>query len=428
MLDLKAIRTDAQPFRLALKKRNAPTEPIEQILQLDAAWRQVKSSGDKLKAERNKLSMEINAAKKAGQDVSPIIRQTQDISSKIKVLDEQAGELEKQMEQILLTIPNMPHESVPLGADESGNVEVRKWGKPDKTSRDVKPHYDLFPSLLDFERGVRLSGSRFTVLFGELARLEWALAHYMLAKARMNGYTEVVVPYLVSTKTMTGTGQLPKFAEDQYRAASGAEAMGPAGPNSFWLIPTAEVPLGNLHAGEVLEETALPRKYAALSPCFRSEAGNYQKDIKGYLRQHQFHKVELFKYSLPERSYDELESLVLDAESVLRGLGLPYRTRLLCAGDMGFASAKTYDLEVWLPSQDTYREISSCSNCTDFQARRSQTKFRREGHNEYVHMLNGSGLAVGRTLIAILENFQDESGVAIPKPLQDFMGAERIEF
>ena len=227
---------------------------------------------------------------------------------------------------------------------------------------------------------------------------------------------------------MIGTGQLPKFAEEQYRAAAGIQSMGPADPNSMWLIPTAEVPLGNLHAGEVLEETQLPLKYAALSPCFRSEAGNYQKDIKGYLRQHQFHKVELFKYSLPERSFDEHESLLRDAESVLQGLGLPYRTMLLCTGDMGFASAKTYDIEVWLPSQDTYREISSVSNCTDFQARRSQTKFRRAGKNEFVHMLNGSGLAVGRTLIAILENYQDEAGVAIPKPLQDFMGQERIDF
>ncbi len=428
MLDLKAIRTDAEPFKAALRRRHAPITPIDEIVSLDAAWRQVKTTADKLKSERNKLSMEINAAKKAGQDIAPIIKQTQELAAKIKILDEEANGIEQQMESILLTVPNVPHASVPDGKDEKENVEVRKWGEPVRTSADTKPHYEIFPNLLDFERGVKLSGSRFTVLFGAVARLEWALAHYMLSKARMNGYTEVVVPYLVSTKSMTGTGQLPKFANDQYRSAAGEQAMGAADQNSLWLIPTAEVPLGNLHAGEVLEETSLPIKYAALSPCFRSEAGNYQKDIKGYLRQHQFHKVELFKYALPERSWDEHEALVRDAESVLQGLGLPYRTMALCTGDMGFASAKTYDLEVWLPSQDTYREISSCSNCTDFQSRRAQIKFRRDGKNEFVHTLNGSGLAVGRTLIAVLENYQDESGVAIPKPLQDFMGQERIDF
>ena len=428
MLDLKAIRTDPAPFRHALARRNADAAPIEAILQLDEAWRQVKSTGDHLKAERNKLSMEINARKKAGEDIAPIIAQTQNLANKIKVLDEEAAGMEKQMEDILLTVPNSPHESVPDGKDEKDNVEVRKWGEPAKTSKDVKPHYDIFPKLLDFERGVKLSGSRFTVLYAELARLERAIAHYMLTVHTMNRYREVAVPYLVSTKTMTGTGQLPKFAGDLYRAAAGAAAMGPADANSFWLIPTAEVPLTNLHAGEVLEESMLPIKYCALTPCFRSEAGNYQKDIKGLIRQHQFMKVELVKFSLPEKSFDELESLTRDAESILQGLQLPYRTRVLCTGDMGFASAKTYDIEVWLPSQDTYREISSCSNCTDFQARRAQIKFRREGHNEFVHTLNGSGLAVGRTLVAILENYQDEKGVAIPKVLQDFMGCERIDF
>ncbi len=428
MLDLKALRTGPEPFRLALKKRNAPTEPIDHILKLDEAWRQVKSSGDKLKNERNKLSMEINAAKKAGQEIAPIIKQTQDIAAKIKVLDEQAAQLEAQMESILLTVPNVPHESVPLGKDESENVEVRKWGAPKLHADDVLPHYDIFPKLLDFERGVKLSGSRFTVLYGEMARLERALSNYMLSVHAMNHYKEAAVPFLVNTKTMTGTGQLPKFAGDLYRAAAGEQAMGAADANSLWLIPTAEVPLTNLHSGEVLEETQLPLRYCALTPCFRSEAGNYQKDIKGLIRQHQFMKVELVKFSLPERSYDELESLTRDAESILQGLGLSYRTRLLCTGDMGFASAKTYDIEVWLPSQDTYREISSCSNCTDFQARRAQIKFRREGKNEFVHTLNGSGLAVGRTLVAILENFQDEAGVAIPKVLQDFMGTERIDF
>lgn len=428
MLDLKAIRTDPSPFRRALARRNTTDAPIEAILGLDETWRQVKSSSDHLKSERNKLSMEINALKKAGQDIAPVIAQTQSISARIKTMDEQAAGLEKQMEDILLTVPNSPHESVPDGRDEKGNLDVRKWGEPARTSADTKPHYEIFPKLLDFERGVRLSGSRFTVLYGELARLERAISNYMLSVHTMNRYREVAVPYLVSTKTMTGTGQLPKFAGDLYRAAAGEAAMGAADSNSFWLIPTAEVPLTNLHAGEVLEEKVLPIKYCALTPCFRSEAGNYQKDIKGLIRQHQFMKVELVKFSLPEKSFDELESLTQDAESILQGLGLPYRTRLLCTGDMGFASAKTYDIEVWLPSQDTYREISSCSNCTDFQARRAGIKFRREGHNEFVHTLNGSGLAVGRTMVAILENYQDEKGVSIPKVLRDFMGCERIDF
>jgi seryl-tRNA synthetase len=416
MLDLKAIRENPQPFSIALKRRGILDDPIEKIIGLDRSWRQLKSSSDKLKSERNKISMEINAAKKAGQDISQFLSKTKELSMQIKSLDDQADALEKQMEEILLAIPNVPHQSVPDGKDEQDNVEVRRWGTPKRTSQDTKPHYQILPSLLDFERAAKMSGSRFSVLFGELARLEWAIAWYMLSKAKMNKYTEVLPPYIVNSKAMAGTGQLPKFASELYHLEG----------TDLWLIPTSEVALGNLHAGEVLDESELPKRYAALTPNFRKEAGNYQKDIKGYIRQHQFHKVELFKYCLPERSFDELESLVIDAESVLQGLGLPYRVCLLCAGELGFASAKTYDLEVWIPSQDRYREISSCSNCTDFQARRNNTKFRRDGKNEYVHMLNGSGLAVGRTLIAILENFQDEGGILIPKPLQDFMGTERI--
>ena len=417
MLDLKAIRINPEPFRLALKKRNAPTTPIDEIIQLDVDWRKLKKEADEFKAERNRLSMEINASKKAGHNIQPVIAKTKELSDHIKALDMELALSEQKMEAILLNVPNVPHESVPVAPDEHGNKEIRRVGKPKKDFLDIKPHYELLPKLLDFERGVKLSGSRFTVLWGAIARLERAISNYMLQTHLMHGYTEVAVPYMVSTKTMTGTGQLPKFAGDLYKLEN----------SDLWLIPTAEVPLTNLHAGEVLEETALPLKYCSLTPCFRSEAGNYQKDIKGLIRQHQFMKVELVKFVLPEASFDELETLTADAERILKGLSLPFRTRLLCTGDMGFASAKTYDIEVWLPSQDTYREISSCSNCTDFQARRAQIKFRRDGKNEFVHTLNGSGLAVGRTLVAILENFQDESGVAIPKPLQDFMGAERIE-
>ncbi len=418
MLDLKAIRTDPEPFRLALKKRNAATAPIDEIVQLDVDWRKLKKEADELKAARNKLSMEINAAKKAGQNVKPIITKTGELSDRIKALDIELTLSEQKMESILLTVPNAPHVSVPEGKDEHGNKEVRRVGQPTKDYLDIKPHYELLPKLLDFERGVKLSGSRFTVLWGAVARLERAIEYYMLQTHIMHGYTEVAVPYLVNTKALTGTGQLPKFSGDLYKLEN----------SDLWLIPTAEVPLTNLHAGEVLEETALPLRYCSLTPCFRSEAGNYQKDIKGLIRQHQFMKVELVKFCLPENSFDELETLTADAERILSGLSLPFRTRVLCTGDMGFASAKTYDVEVWLPSQDTYREISSCSNCTDFQARRAQIKFRRDGKNEFVHTLNGSGLAVGRTLVAILENFQDERGVAIPKALQDFMGCERIEF
>lgn len=419
MLDLKAIRQDPAPFRAALARRHAGAQPIDQILQLDADWRRLKAEGDGLRSERNKLSMDISAKKKAGEDIAPILARTGQVSARIKALDDETTLLEKQMEDVLLTIPNSPHESVPDGPDESGNVEVRKWGTPAKTSKDVKAHHEVGERLgMDFERGVKLSGSRFTVMYGDLARLERAIAHFMLDNARARGYREASVPYLVSGKTMTGTGQLPKFADDLYRIEE----------QDLWLIPTAEVPLTNLHAGEVIEEKRLPLRYCALTPCFRLEAGNYQKDIKGLIRQHQFHKVELVKFSRADRSFEELEALTADAESVLQKLGLPYRTVLLCTGDMGFSSAKTYDIEVWLPSQDKYREISSCSNCTDFQARRADIKTRVEQKNEHVHTLNGSGLAVGRTLVAILENYQDENGIEIPQALRPFMGMDRIEF
>ncbi len=429
MLDLRALRADPAPFRMAMANRQASLKPIDEILQLDVDWRRVKGEADALKGERNKLSENINATKKAGGDIGPLLKKTGELSARIKALDAEIADLERKMEAVLLTVPNLPHQSVPVGKSEKENAEVRRWGEPKLRSGDVRPHYEIGPMLgqMDFERGVKLSGSRFTVLSGQLARLERALAYFMLETHIASGYREMSVPYLVNTKTMTGTGQLPKFAEELYRSAAGSQAMEAAGDEALWLIPTAEVPLTNLHAGEVLDEAMLPLKLCGYTPCFRSEAGNYQKDIKGMIRQHQFHKVEIVKLAKPEESYNELETLVRDAENILHRLQLPYRVIELCTGDIGFSAAKTYDIEVWLPSQDTYREIASGSNCTDFQARRANIKFRREGKNEYVHTLNCSGLPIGRTMVALLENFQDDDGIAIPAVLQDYMRAERIE-
>ncbi|MFH0927779.1 MAG: serine--tRNA ligase [Candidatus Micrarchaeota archaeon] len=416
MLNIHAIRQDPKPFYEALRARNASDEPIKDIIELDSRWRGLKAKNEELKHERNEQSKKINEAKKSGKDTKSIIGQTQQISSQIKELDAEQKELEAQMEKILLTVPNVPHSSAPKGKDESNNVQILKWGEP-KIPKGALPHYEIGEKLgIDFERGAKLAGSRFAVLKGDMARLERALAYYMLQTAISHGYTEILPPYMVNTKTMEGTGQLPKFSEELYKLEG----------TDYWLIPTAEVPLINLHAGEVLEESSLPLSYCALTPCFRKEAGNYQKDIKGIIRQHQFHKVELVKFTTPERSYDELGHISLHAQEVLKGLNLPYRVIELCAGDLGFAACKTYDIEVWLPSQNTYREISSCSNCEDFQARRANIKLRRDGKNEYVHTLNGSGLAVGRTMVAILENFQEDGSILIPKALQSFMGKDVV--
>ena len=322
------------------------------------------------------------------------------------------------MSAILLNVPNIPDKGVPAGSDESSNVEIRKCGEPQKGSKDALPNYEAAKSLIDFERGAKLSGHRFVVLRGLASRLERALYCFMLDLQARNGYTELLPPFLVNAKTMTGTGQLPKFAEELYKCEG----------EDLYLIPTAEVPVTNLYAGEILDEAQLPMSFCAYTPCFRREAGSYQKDIKGILRQHQFDKVELVKITKPEDSPAALEKLTADAESVLQALNLPYRVVSLCAGDLGFSSAKTYDIEVWLPSQDRYREISSCSNCTDFKARRASIRFRRDGKTEFVHTLNGSGIAVGRTMIAIMENYQDENGFSIPAPLRDYMRCDRVEF
>ncbi|MEW6035507.1 MAG: serine--tRNA ligase, partial [Candidatus Micrarchaeota archaeon] len=362
-----------------------------------------------------------NEKKKRKEEPGAEIARSGEIARRIKDISMETTTLEEQIGVHLLMLPNIPHESVPEGHDSTCNPVVRECGTPQKKSADVLAHHELAQSsgIIDFERGVKLAHHRFAVLKGDVAKLERALVNFMLSVHSSRGYLEVAPPYLVNTKTMTGTGQLPKFKEELYKCSD----------DDLWLIPTAEVPVTNIYSGEVLDEKDLPMKLTAYTPCFRREAGAYGKDIKGLIRQHQFNKVELVKFAHPGTSFQELEGLTKDAERILELLGLPYRVIELCAGDLGFASAKTYDIEVWMPSQDCYREISSCSNCTDFQARRAGIRFRGKTGMEFAHTLNGSGLAVGRTMIAILENFQeDRKTVVLPPALRDFMGQETIEF
>ncbi len=416
MFDIKIVRNNPELLENALKNRQYDFLVVNKLVEMDKKWRENKKEEDKLRAERNKLGFVISDAKKKNQNAEEFVKKSGEISARIKKLSEEVEKLEKEIQNIILNIPNVPHESVPIGKDETFNIEIRKWGEPTKTSKNILSH-DIIGEklgLIDFERGAKLSGHRFTIMFGALAKLERAIANFMLNVHISRGYTEVWVPHLVKSEIMYGTGQLPKFANDQYKT-----------DDDLWLIPTAEVPLTNIHAEEVV---ALPKKYTAFTPCYRKEAGAYGKDITGMIRQHQFDKVELVKLSQVEKSFDELEGLVHDAEYVLQLLELPYRTVLLCTGDLGFASAKTYDIEVWIPSQDKYREISSCSNCTDFQSRRANIKYRDNDELKFAHTLNGSGLAVGRTLIAILENYQDKGGIVIPKVLHDYIGMERIDF
>lgn len=425
MLDLKLVRESPQILKDALNKRNASEDLmqiLDKIVALDKDWRSIKKEEEILRAERNKLSLEINELKKQKNetDANEKIKRSGLVSSRIKEISVETKTLEDQIKENLLFIPNIPDQTVHLGKSEADNKEMRKFGKPIKHPADILPHYELGEKsgFIDFERGVKLAQHRFAILNGPLAKLERALVHFMLCVHTQHGYKEVAPPYLVNTKTMTGTGQLPKFKEQLYKA-----------DDDLWLIPTAEVPLTNIYAGEILDEVKLPIKLTAFSPCFRKEAGEYGRDIKGLIRQHQFDKVELVKISDPKNSFYELEKMVIDAERILQLLELPYRVIELCTGDMGFASAKTYDIEVWMPSQDKYREISSCSNCTDFQARRADIKYRTSNGLQFVHTLNGSGLAVGRTMIALLENFQeDKKTVVLPKVLQDFMEMETIEF
>lgn len=418
MLDLKLVREETGLVKAKLSKRGVAGGLVDEVLELDKEWRALKTEGDGLRASKNKISLEIAERKKQKKDASDLMKKLADVPKKIKENEEETKKLEEKVNKQLLLLPNLPHESVPEGEDENGNVEVRKFGKPREFEFTPLTHYELGEKLglLDFERGVKLGGHRFCVMKGELAALERAVTSFFLDVAIERGYVEHWVPYLVKPEIMQGTGQLPKFEEELYKCER----------DGLYLIPTAEVPLTNLHANEILEEEALPKYYCAFTPCFRREAGAYQKDIKGMMRQHQFDKVELVKITTPETSFEELEKMVGDAEEVLKRLELPHRVMQLCAGEMGFSSAKTFDVEVWLPSQGKYREISSCSNCTDFQARRMNTRFRRKGGLEFVHTLNGSGVAVGRAVIAIMENFQNKDGsVSIPKALQKYMNGKK---
>jgi len=407
-----------------LRQRGMDPAALKDFQEVDRQRRHAITEAETLKAKRNRSSEEIARLKKSGQDAGALVAETKELREKIQEHEKIAGELEARLREILTGIPNLPHESVPVGTTPEDNLEVRRWGTAPKFDFTPKPHWELGEQLgvLDLERAVKISGARFAVYWDQGARLERALANFMLdLHTREHGYTEVLPPYLVNSDSMYGTGNLPKFAADLFRV--------PHGEKDLWLVPTAEVPVTNLYRDETLEESRLPVSLTAYTPCFRSEAGSYGKDVRGIIRQHQFQKVELVKFSRPEDSYEQLEKLTHDAEEVLQKLGLHYRVVALCTGDMGFSSAKTYDIEVWLPSQQLFREISSCSNFESFQARRANIRFRREGKgkSELVHTLNGSGLAVGRTWLAILENHQQADGsVMIPEILRPYMGADRI--
>jgi len=416
MLDLKLIRSDTEKVKEALKKRKEKIN-IEGVLTLDQKRRELLSETGVLKEKRNTVSEEIGKAKREKKDAEEKILAMKEVSTKIKELDIRIKEVEEEITKILLEIPNIPHESVPVGEDEKENLEIRRWGEPRKFDFTPLSHWDIGEALdiLDFERGAKIASARFTVLKGMGARLERALINFMLdLHTKEHYYKEIFPPFLVNSETMTGTGQLPKFESDLFKCENG-----------LYLVPTAEVPLTNLHRQEILDNNELPLYYTAYTACFRKEAGSYGKDVRGLIRQHQFNKVELVKICRPEDSYNELETLTQNAEEVLKRLELPYRVVVLCTGDMGFSAAKTYDVEVWLPSPGKYREISSCSNCEDFQARRAMIRYRSKENEKvnFVHTLNGSGLAVGRTLVAILENYQQKDGsVIIPEALRPYMG------
>jgi seryl-tRNA synthetase len=412
--------------RKALEARGS-SAPIDVFLDHEASRRRILREVEELKARRNRLSQDVAAAKRLGRDATALVEGSRHLGGQISELDGHLRTLDSTLAEIALQFPNVPHPSVPRGSSAEENVEVRRWGAPRAFGFTARPHWELgeILGILDFERAARLAKSRFTVLWGRGARLERALTQFMLdVHTKEHGYQEVWVPHLVSAETMVATAQLPKFEEELFKTVE------PEAGRPLYLIPTAEVPLTALHAGEILPGDTLPRKYTAFTPCYRREAGSYGADTRGMLRQHQFDKVELVKLAAPETSYDELEAMVQDAERVLQRLELPYRTVLLCTGDMGFASAKTYDLEVWLPAQARYREISSCSNCEAFQARRAELRYRPAsgGKVDYLHALNGSGLAVGRTVIAVLENYQDADGtVVVPPALRPYLdGLERL--
>ena len=428
MLDLKLIREqpDAVAERLARRGAGA-TALIKELLTADTTRRRLVKEAEDLKAQRNRASEAIGQAKRRGEDASAEQARMREVGDRIKALDGEVKTVDEEIARLLLQLPNLPHPSVPIGARSEDNPEIRQWGEPRKFAFTPKSHEEIGEALglLDFERATKIAKSRFTVLWGAAARLERALTAFMLdLHTREHGYTEVWVPHLVSGATMLGVGQLPKFEEQLFKTVE------PDDNRTLYLIPTAEVPVTALHTQEFLPEATLPRRYVAFTPCYRREAGTYGQDTKGMIRQHQFDKVELVKVTTPVQSYDELESMTRNAEEVLRRLELPYRVVELCTGDMGQAAAKTYDLEVWLPGQGKYREISSCSNCETYQARRSEIRYRPTGGGkaDYCHTLNGSGLAVGRTLIAVLENYQNADGtVTIPAALRPYMdGLERL--
>lgn len=418
MLDVKILRAQFEEVKEKLMQRGGDLANIDRFEQLDKERRRLIAEVEELKSKRNDVSQQIAALKREKKDAEPLIVQMREVGDRIKQMDEHIRQLEEELNALLLSIPNIPHESVPVGQSEEDNVEVRRWGEPRSFSFEPKPHWDIADQLglLDFERAAKVAGSRFVFYKGLGARLERALINFMLdIHLDEFGYEEVLPPYLVNRASMIGTGQLPKFAEDAFHLDS----------EDYFLIPTAEVPVTNLHRDEILSADDLPLYYAAYSACFRAEAGSAGRDTRGLIRQHQFNKVELVKFVKPEDSYEELEKLTRQAETILQRLGLPYRVVALCTGDLGFSAAKTYDIEVWLPSYGTYREISSCSNFEAFQARRANIRFRRDpkAKPEYVHTLNGSGLAIGRTVAAILENYQQEDGsVVIPEALRPYMG------
>ncbi len=421
MLDAKIVRENIEIIKESLRNRNYALS-LDEFLKFEEQRRSLLKEAEELRNRRNVVSEEIGRLRIEKQDASNLIDEMKLVSDKIKAFDAQLKMLEENTNEFLLNMPNVPHHSVPVGKDETGNVEIRRWGEPRQFDFEPLNHWDIgaILDILDFDRASKIAGARFSLTKGAGAKLERALMNFMLDLNTAKGYTEVFPPIIVNKESMRGTGQLPKFEMELFKISD----------PEFYLIPTAEVPVTNIHRNEILQEKELPISYTAYTPCFRREAGSYGKDVRGLIRQHQFNKVELVKFVKPEDSYHELESLTNAAEDILQKLGLPYRVVALCTGDIGFAASKTYDLEVWLPGQQKYREISSCSNFTDFQARRANIRFRREGKKgtEFVHTLNGSSLAIGRTLVAILENYQQKDGsVVVPDVLRTYMGIEVIK-
>ncbi len=422
MLDPKFIRENPEKVRSALELRGYGTELLDSFMEIDSRRLRLLKEVEDLRQRRNLLSREISELKGKGQEVEGKLSQAKEISDRITELETLLRNLDEELQRLLLNIPNIPHETVPFGKDETENVEIRRWGVPREFDFEPLNHWDIGETLgiIDFERATKISQTRFSLLKGAGAKLERALINFMLDVHTSKGYIEVFPPLLVNRQSMTGTGQLPKFEIELFRTID----------PELYLIPTAEVPVTNIHRDEILKEEDLPIYYTAYTPCFRKEAGSYGKDIRGLIRQHQFNKVELVKFVKPEDSYEELEKLTVDAEEILQRLGLPYRVVCLCTGDLGFSAAKTYDIEVWLPGQKSYREISSCSNFEAYQARRANIRFRRQGKKgtEFVHTLNGSGLAIGRTVVAILENYQQKDGtVVVPEALRPYMGMDLIK-